>query len=250
MKNLKQYKGVPFEKRGDSVVKSIGIWRVSASVFTLLLIVSIGFFRQPDPFTHISERSSIEAFNLSSHWAQGNVVALIRHAERCDHSDHQCLDGDTGITSLGKDIAIGMGDNFEHVLTKDHTVFYNSPLKRTYQTAQFMFDGSSISQEWLHDNCKERFLEEIFEHKNEGINMVLVTHSTCINNLHTLNNKNLVTIDAGTDKNYAVTVFLAVSKTDQKAYVLGYSYANDWENLSHSKMKLAGATQSSDKHLL
>ena len=224
--------------------------RISILVFSLMLSAGLWFFTHSSKPTHISESDSIEVFNLSTHWAQGNVVALVRHAERCDHSDHQCLDGNTGITSLGKDIAIGMGDNFEHVLTKDHTVFYNSPLKRTYQTAQFMFDGSSISQEWLHDNCKERFLEEIFEHKKEGINMVLVTHSTCINNLHTLNNKNLVAIDAGTDKNYAVTVFLAVSKTDRKAYVLGYSYANDWRNLAHRKERLAGATDPSVKHLL
>ena len=214
------------------------------------------FFNQHKTPAHISASNSIEAFNLSTHWAQGNVVALVRHAERCDHSDHQCLNGNTGITTIGKDIAVTIGDSFEAFLSKDHTAFYNSPLKRTDQTAQFMFDGASISQAWLHENCKERFLEDILENKKEGVNMVLVTHSTCINNLHTLNNKKLVGIDAGADKSYALSIFLTISKADRKAYVLGYVYANDWEQLSknphksHQAMKFAGTTPATNKHAL
>jgi len=230
--------------------RKMGVWRLSAFVISFALIIGTGFFTHPDSLAHILESNSIEAFNLKAHWAQGNVVALVRHAERCDHSDHQCLNGDTGITVIGKDISIKLGDNFEYFLTRDHTVFYNSPLKRTYQTAQFMFDGASISKEWLHDNCKERFLEDILKNKSDGINMVLVTHSTCINNLHNLNNNNLVTIDAGADTSYALTVFLTISKEDQKAYVLGYVYANDWKNLSHKTIKLSGAKPTTNKHLL
>jgi len=199
---------------------------------------------------HISASNSIEAFNLSTHWAQGNVVALVRHAERCDHSDHQCLDGDTGITAIGKDTAIKLGENFKRFLPKDHTVFFNSPLKRTSQTAQFMFDGESTSQNWLHENCKEKFLEDILKYKSGGVNMVLVTHSTCINNLHTLDRQKLATIDVGTDKSYAITLFLTISKEDQKAYVLGYVYADEWENLSHNTTKFAGANTAINKYLL
>ena len=250
MENPTKYKIRYLKKRVSGVVKTMSFWYLSIIVVILLIIATTSLPKRPDTLTHISESSSIEAFNLSAHWALGNVVALVRHAERCDHSDHQCLDGDTGITSIGKDTAIKLGENFERFLPKDHTIFFNSPLKRTVQTSLFMFNGESTSQNWLHENCKERFLEDILKHKSDGINMVLVTHSTCINNLHTFDQKKLVSIDAGADKSYAVTVFLTISKESHKAYVLGYVYANDWENLSYKMMKFAGANMAINKYLL
>ena len=48
-------------------------------------------------------------FDLEAHWAQGNVVSLVRHTERCDRSDNQCFDGTDGITALGKAEAIKLG---------------------------------------------------------------------------------------------------------------------------------------------
>lgn len=233
----------------SDVVKTMRFWCLSIIFLILSLIVSTLFLRTSGTLTHISG-SSIEAFNLSAHWAQGNVVALIRHAERCDHSDNPCLDGDTGITSIGKETAIKIGENFENFLPENHAVFFNSPLKRTVQTSLFMFNGKSTSQNWLHENCKERFLEDILKHKLDGVNMVLVTHSTCINSLHTFDQKKMVTIDAGVDKNYAISVFLAISKESHEVYAIGYVYADDWEKLSYNVMKFAGANMAIRKHLL
>ncbi len=205
-------------------------------IFLILLFnISTSFSKPSIILNHISERNSVEAFNLSTHWAQGNVVALIRHAERCDHSDNPCLDGVTGITSIGMDTAIEVGENFEQFLPSADAIIFNSPLKRTSQTAQLMFSGKSTSQNWLHENCKERFLEDILKHKPDRVNMVLVTHSTCINNLRSLDHKKLIPINAGEDKNYALTVFLTISKKSEVAFVLGYANANDWVNLSRKK---------------
>lgn len=217
-------------------------------IFLILLFnISTSFSKPSIILNHISERNSVEAFNLSTHWAQGNVVALIRHAERCDHSDNPCLDGVTGITSIGMDTAIEVGENFEQFLPSADAIIFNSPLKRTSQTAQLMFSGKSTSQNWLHENCKERFLEDILKHKPDRVNMVLVTHSTCINNLRSLDHKKLIPINAGEDKNYALTVFLTISKESEVAFVLGYVNANDWENLSHKKAVMASYNSKSNK---
>ena len=224
------------------MIKTNRLLNIPILIFCLCLIAGIGVFMPSDSMAHISESNSIEVFNLSTHWAQGNVVALVRHVERCDHSKHRCLNGDTGITAIGKDMAIKYGDNFERFLPKKHTVFYHSPVKRTDQTAQFMFNGVSTSRDWLRENCKEKLLEDILKNKTEGINMVLVTHSTCINNLHTLNNQKLVTIDAGADKSYAVTIFLTISKMDRKAYILGYLFAEDWVKISNNMISLSAST--------
>jgi phosphohistidine phosphatase SixA len=217
-------------------------------IFLILLFnISTSFSKPSIILNHISERNSVEAFNLSTHWAQGNVVALIRHAERCDHSDNPCLDGVTGITSIGMDTAIEVGENFEQFLPSADAIIFNSPLKRTSQTAQLMFSGKSTSQNWLHENCKERFLEDILKHKPDRVNMVLVTHSTCINNLRSLDHKKLIPINSGEDKNYALTVFLTISKESEVAFVLGYVNANDWENLSHKKAVMASYNSKSNK---
>ena len=77
--------------------------------------------------------------------------------------------------------------------------------------------------------------------------MVLVTHSTCINNLRSLDHKKLIPINAGEDKNYALTVFLTISKESEVAFVLGYVNANDWENLSHKKAVMASYNSKSNK---
>lgn len=194
---------------------------------------------QSEELVNISDSHSIEAFNLSAHWAQGNVVALVRHAERCDKSQSPCLDGDTGITVRGKDMALKLGGNFAAFLPQSHTHFYNSPVKRTEQTARYMFKGASRSKEWLHESCKLNFLEDILKNKEEGVNMVLVTHSTCINNLHPLIDDNPATLHAGGRESYGITIFLAISKVDKKVYVLGDLFPDDWRHLSEGALRVA-----------
>ena len=239
MENPIRYKISYLKKRMSRAVNTMSFWCLSIIVLILFIVVSTSFLSQTDTLIHITKSNSIGSFNLSTHWAQGNVVALIRHAERCDHSDNPCLDGVTGITSRGMDTAIEVGENFEQFLPSADAIIFNSPLKRTSQTAQLMFSGKSTSQNWLHENCKERFLEDILKHKPDRVNMVLVTHSTCINNLRSLDHKKLIPINAGEDKNYALTVFLIISKESEVAFVLGYVNANDWESLSHKKAEMA-----------
>ena len=136
-----------------------------------------------------------------------------------------------------------VGEKFEQFLPSADAIIFNSPVKRTSQTAQFMFPGRSTSQEWLHKSCKNEFLEDIFKHKQDGLNMILVTHSTCINNLRSLDHKKFIPVDAGEDKNYALTVFLTIPKEPEVAFVLGYVNVQDWENLSHKKQKWLVTTQ-------
>jgi phosphohistidine phosphatase SixA len=173
-------------------------------------------------------KGSKSLLDLEAHWAAGNVVSLVRHTERCDRSDGPCVDGKDGITVLGKVEAIKIGKAYEK-LPKHDTTNYNSPTKRTKQSADFMFPGKSVDKKWLRDGCKENLLEDIFKYKEEAKNLILVTHNTCIDTLGEHQGDKLIKIDLKADDTYGGSYFLVINKEKNKAYFLGYLLAGDWE---------------------
>jgi phosphohistidine phosphatase SixA len=181
----------------------------------------------------VLENNGKEAFNVIAQWAQGNVVALVRHAERCDRSENQCLDGDSGITVSGKSMSIKLGNDFRSLLDVGNADIYNSPAKRTLQTAKFMFGQSSIDKNWLGEDCRSKLLGDIFDNKENGKNMVLVTHSTCINNLKDQDGKTLINLHDAEKETYGITILLAVNQHSKQAHVLGYLGPNDWSEVTN-----------------
>lgn len=167
-------------------------------------------------------------FDLEAHWAQGNVVSLVRHTERCDQSDNPCFDGTDGITVLGKAEATKIGKAYEK-FPKQDSVIYNSPLKRTQQSAKFMFPGKSVDKNWLVDGCIENLLDDIFKFKEDAKNLILVTHSTCIEALGEHQGDKLIKMDINGDDTYGGSFFLAINKEKSKAYFLGYLSSDAWE---------------------
>lgn len=198
----------------------------------VVVIVSGGgyYFLQSKETPSLLENYGKGVFDLIAHWSQGNIVALIRHTERCDDSNNPCLDGEDGITIIGKETALKIGENFKK-LPDQETIFYNSPFKRTNQTAYFMFGTLSVDQKWLIENCKDNLYQEIFNHKEKGKNLVLITHSTCIDKLGEKEGNDLLSIDILDDKTYGISIFLAVDKDAMRAHVLGYLYPRDWEKV-------------------
>lgn len=171
--------------------------------------------------------TSNDMLNLEDQWAQGNVVSLIRHTERCDRSDNPCLDGTDGITTLGKAEAIKIGKAYEK-LPKQDLVIYNSPQKRAQQSANFMFPGKSVDTMLLGNSCKENLLDDIVKYKEYAKNMILVTHSTCIELLGIQQGDKLVKMDIHGTETYGASFFLTINKEKDNARFLGYLSADDW----------------------
>jgi len=165
---------------------------------------------------------------LEGHWALGNVVSLIRHTERCDRSENQCVDGDDGITIPGAKEAMKIGVGYKN-LPAHTTVIYNSPIKRTVQTADFMFGRKTTNQPWLIENCKESLQENIFKYKEGGKNLILITHSGCINSLKDKHGAPLIKSNLNIDETYGYSVFLTVDKHKREINILGYLLAKDWD---------------------
>lgn len=147
---------------------------ILVSVFSLVIYFRSANAAIPD----FGPGSSKSISTLRAHWAVGGIVALVRHMERCDRSTAPCLDGADGITARGKEAAAVEGAIFEQLGVQNSEVF-TSPTTRTRQTARYMFSQTVAEQQWL-GNCDELMFGEISQHKTQGRNLILVTHSTCI----------------------------------------------------------------------
>lgn len=152
---------------------------VMVSLLCLGLTLCYGFWsRSPQD---LSVRNTLVTSGISVHWARGDVIALVRHAERCDRSSLPCLGPSDGITASGAALSRAMGRSITR-LGLGQTDIITSPSTRTAQTAFYMFGSGISSQDWLY-NCDTRLLDEVVAHKNTRRNLILITHSGCISKI-------------------------------------------------------------------
>jgi len=142
---------------------------------TLLVSGYVWWARTPANLVYAGSASTAE---WRSAWQAGDVVALVRHVERCDRSTNPCLGPADGITQSGKDSAVSVGRGFAQLGLQKAQVF-SSPLTRTVQTDQYMFGHEVVTQEWL-EVCGPTLRDDVIAHKNAHQNLVLVTHSGCV----------------------------------------------------------------------
>lgn len=148
-----------------------------ACVVAVAILVS-GFVwwpRSPTDLDHAGRNTTTEWLNA---WQAGEVVALVRHTERCDRSSNTCLGPADGITEVGSTAAQVVGQGFVK-LGMQQAIVLSSPLTRTAQTAHYMFGHDASSEDWLA-TCGPTLRDEIVARKVAQQNLVLVTHSGCI----------------------------------------------------------------------
>ena len=160
---------------------------------------------------------------LASGWARGDMIVLVRHVERCDHSKAACLTGNDGITDRSRSVAVAVGAQFEH-LGLNNADIYNSPVMRTVQTAGYMFNRAASGEDWLI-NCKGRMLQDALAHKVPGRNLILVTHSECMAQIE----KNLKV--PASDLGYGSSLFVSAANPAAPK-MLGFIEASDWRTVT------------------
>ena len=158
---------------------------------------------------------------LAQRWAQGDVVALVRHVERCDRSTTPCLGPADGVTVRGEAVAQGLGEDFRQLGLNNADVF-SSLLTRARQTADAMFVRPVEAQDWLF-NCRGTMLRDVLEHKVPGRNLVLVTHSECMDQLETD-----MQVPTDTPVAFGSTMFVSVAHAGAHPQMLGYIEPADW----------------------
>ncbi|MEN5301244.1 histidine phosphatase family protein [Pseudomonas sp. TWI628] len=183
--------------------------------------------------THVTNLGSAQL--MSEHgvynaWSSGKVIVLIRHAERCDRSNHACLGDPAGITVDGNQAATAVGDGIRRLGLANADIL-SSPEVRTQQTASSIFGKAIETQDWLA-RCDSTFADAALAHKREGHNLVLVTHSGCIDHLE----RQLRVAGGERVAGYASALFIS-KDSNGKAHLLGQLNANQWQTLNSSTGK-------------
>lgn len=144
---------------------------------------------------------------LTDRWAEGGVILIQRHATKCLIEGPDCPDGNEVLTELGRIESEALGEGLKHALGGEFEVRH-SYLSRTYDTAHIAFDTSTRSRA-LEKPCKETFNNYIREVEvPAGSNLVLVTHSSCINSLRGRNGRRLLGFNAGRSWNFGLSAFV------------------------------------------
>jgi phosphohistidine phosphatase SixA len=189
----------------------------------VLVIPLTLFLLRPAAVPDLAHGNVAGAQALMAGWAKGDMIVLVRHVERCDHSKAACLSGNDGITDRSRSIAVSVGARFER-LGLARADIYNSPILRTVQTAGFMFNKVDVGEDWLI-NCKGTMLRDALAHKVAGRNLILVTHSECMAQLQ----KDLKW--ASSTPGYGASLFISAANP-QAPHMLGVIEASDWRSLT------------------
>ncbi|MCK1791952.1 histidine phosphatase family protein [Pseudomonas violetae] len=189
----------------------------------LLVIPLTLWLLAPAAVPDLAHGNAAGARALLAGWAKGDMIVLVRHVERCDHSNAACLSGDEGITARSRSVAVGVGAQFEQ-LGLDKADVYNSPTLRTAQTAGYMFNKVGAGEEWLV-NCRGTMLQDALMHKVPGRNLILVTHSECMAQLE--KDLKLPVSTLG----YGASLFIS-AQAFTVPRMLGFVEASDWRSVT------------------
>ncbi|WP_397453794.1 histidine phosphatase family protein [Pseudomonas sp. NA-150] len=170
---------------------------------------------------NLSKADAATIAGFEAQWAKGDMIVLVRHAERCDHSSAPCLGPADGITVRGKAMAQEVGLQFQK-LGMERADIYSSPLTRAAQTSGFMFNYASEDQGWLFD-CRKTMLADALRHKVKNRNLVLVTHSECFSAL-----EQQLDLPESKTPEFASSLFLTVGDDGLTPRVTGFINANEW----------------------
>ncbi|AXQ49848.1 histidine phosphatase family protein [Pseudomonas vlassakiae] len=177
--------------------------------------------------THIVDLGNERQLNesgLLQDWADGAVIVMIRHAERCDSAPGPCLNDPTGITVAGSEAATRVGQGLKQLGLGNAEVLA-SPKVRTLQTAHFILGQAVASEAWL-ESCDNQFAREALARKRAGHNLVLVTHNGCID--HFARQQGVA--GGERESNYASALFVSVD-ANGKARILGRLNEPDWQRV-------------------
>ncbi|MFY0732382.1 histidine phosphatase family protein [Pseudomonas sp. NFX15] len=189
----------------------------------LLVIPLTVFLLRPAGVPDLAHGNVAGVQALMSGWAKGDMIVLVRHVERCDHTSAPCLAGNDGITERSRGVALSVGAHFQR-LGLDKADIYNSPILRTAQTANFMFNKVGTGEDWLI-SCKGTMLRDALAHKVAGRNLILVTHSECMDQLE----KDLKL--SPSTLGYGASLFIS-AETPQTPRMLGFIDAADWSSVT------------------
>lgn len=198
---------------------------VMAMAVAILAVVLIIWFYRTAPVVDLSINNNFNNSNLYERWARGDVVVMVRHAERCDRSGNPCLGDADGITIIGSQSAHAVGIGLQQMGLENSQIIV-SPLTRTRQTADFILGRIVPTQSWASD-CNSGFKDAVLAHKKLAQNLVLITHSGCIDQFE--RKMGVRARDRSSD--YTQAVFVSVDGKHAPS-IIGSMDAAQWKNMT------------------
>src|SRR5690554_2364198 len=186
--------------------------KTSLLLGTAFALAGLAFFASqlwadPKP-ADLSESPFALTSNMLAEWNDGDLIVFVRHLERCSRVDAACMDDEpTGITQRSSVTGLEMRAQFAE-LGLSATDVYSSPLTRTSQTSALLFAEPTATKDFLYQ-CKENFVQDALAKKIPGRKLVLVTHSSCMDEV------NATLAHAEVDYEYGAAVFLNVDSATQ-----------------------------------
>ncbi|AYG44973.1 histidine phosphatase family protein [Pseudomonas sp. Leaf58] len=201
---------------------------VTALCMLLALVVTAAWAHSCTAVPTLGPPNFLQSSGLYADWSNGSVIVVLRHAERCDRSGGACLGDPTGITVAGSQVAADVGRGLQR-LGLEKTDVWASPEVRTQQTAHALFGKTIATQNWLNQ-CDDQFAKNAFALKRSGHNLLLVSHSGCMEQLELA----LEVPSSAISNNYASALFITLG-SDGKAKLLGQMAASEWHTLVAAK---------------
>lgn len=197
-------------------------------VSALLALVAVCGWMNSTQIADLGSVQQMRSHGVYADWDQGSVIVLVRHAERCDRSQGACLNDPAGITVAGSQVAGSVGNGLRRLGLADVDLLA-SPEVRTRQTAHYLFGKEIATEDWLA-RCNADFADAALARKRPGHNLVLVTHSGCIDQLE----RSLGVASDQRTPGYASALLVSLGGNG-KAKVLGQMNAGQWRKLDTGK---------------
>lgn len=198
---------------------------VIAIAVIILAVVLIILFYRTTPVVDLSINNNFNNSTLYDRWVRGDVVVMVRHAERCDRSGNPCLGSADGITVKGSQSAHAVGAGLQQMGLENARIIA-SPLTRTRQTADSILGRVAPTQSWVSD-CNSGFKDAVLAHKQLARNLVLITHSGCIDQF-----ERKMGVRAGDrSSEYTEAVFVKVDGKHAPS-IIGSMDAAQWKNMT------------------
>ncbi|MFA7902451.1 histidine phosphatase family protein [Pseudomonas aeruginosa] len=191
---------------------------------SLAVAASTSWFMTRTSIMDLGSEQQLSKSGLLQAWANGAVIVMIRHAERCDSAPGPCLDDPAGITVAGSQAAGRVGEGLKHLGLADADLL-SSPKVRTQQTAHFILGQPVSTREWI-GQCDGSFPAQALAAKRPEHNLVLVTHSGCVDQFA---RQQSVAGDEQ-DSGYASALFVSVDDNG-KARILGRLNEPAWQRV-------------------
>ena len=155
---------------------------------------------------------------------------ILRHAIKCDDAEPGCAKNNEALTAAGERQAMEIGNGVRRTLGGRYTVHHSS-MVRTRDTALLAFHKST-GDPGISKPCLPGFADHI---RNLPVttNMILVTHSSCIDSLENADGERHLGFKSGNDDHFGIAAFMEQSETGSLR-VIGCVWPHDWTRLGDS----------------